>query len=168
MCAILRQSTQTLEYLYVPDQWFSQEWNDMEMSQQPIAMTCLKDLCVQGTRKWSLNMIRENCATLEFLFIFDYMTVEDYRNQDHIEEMEKEEYSWNDIANLNISFPKLRKLMLPQTTASNIVERLRAKCPPDVQVLTDVKMIREAFDERIKRYSNKRYNLQMSELFSKF
>ena len=82
--AILQKCTQTLEYLYVPKEIFV-NWNELNL-RLPIGLPNLKDLCVPGSERWSIEMIKKNCTSLEYLIIFGYTELDAFLEGD--EEME--------------------------------------------------------------------------------
>lgn len=158
--AILKRCS-TLEYLYVPEQGEEVEFNQIYGRRNmnlPTRLPRLKDLCVNGQKRWSLNMIRKNCTTLEILIVFGYSSLEDFLDDSD----EEGEYCWPDLATINCRFPKLKKLLLPGCTDRNIVDNLKAKCPPDVQVITNKKKVGKAVKARIdQNYSYTRYKRMM-------
>lgn len=146
-----------LRYLYVPEQ--GENVGDQE-SLSPIHLPGLKDLCVRGSKKWSLDMIRKHCESLEYLIIFGFMELEEFRNCEDFEH--DNEYHWPDLAALNCRFPKMKKLFLPDCTDNGIIQSLTAKCPANVDVITGKKEVGEAVAARIKQsYSYTRYKRMM-------
>jgi hypothetical protein len=72
------------------------------------------------------------------------------------------EYCWPDLVTMNSIFPNLKMLLLPNCTDTHIVESLAAKCPSDVVVLTDQKLVGEAVKARIRQtYSYTSYEQMM-------
>jgi hypothetical protein len=155
--AILESCNRKLRYLYVPEQG---ENAADQVSLSPVNLPGLKDLCVRGSKKWSVDMIRKHCESLENLIIFGFMELEEFRNCEDFEH--DNEYHWPDLAALNCRFPKMKKLFLPDCTDNGIIQRLKAKCPANVEVNTGKKEVGEAVAARIKQsYSYTRYKRMM-------
>ena len=155
--AILESCNRKLRYLYVPEQG---ENAVDQVSLSPVKLPGLKDLCVRGSQKWSVDMIRKHCESLENLIIFGFMEPEEFRNRDDFEH--DNEYHWPDLAALNCRFPKMKKLILPDCTDNVIIQRFTAKCPANVVVITGKKEVGEAVAARIKQsYSYTRYKRMM-------
>ena len=75
--AILQKCTNTLEYLYVPDEEMPNTWNEINLN-LPVELPILKDLCVPGSKRRSVNMIKKNCASLEYLIIFGFKELDEF------------------------------------------------------------------------------------------
>jgi hypothetical protein len=173
--SILKHCTQTLEYLYVPSEDATQQqWNEINLD-LPIGLPSLKDLCVNASKRWSVNMIRKNCESLECLILYGYMNLEEFLGEgmddddedaysiDGDDDEETGEYCWPNLVAMDCRFPRLKMLLLPGCTDSNIVESLTAKCPDGVQVISDKEIVGEIVRTRIKKkYGYTRYIRMMN------
>lgn len=180
--AILRTCSNTLEYLYVPKQDRTTSWEKVCVSRK---LPVLKELCVEGLKKWSVNMIKKNSATLECLVIYGFVSLEDFEEKENREFEEartlsaqvgfnigfkSEEYCWSYFTMLKLTFPKLKLLLLPDCTNAAIVNRLTASCPEGMKIITDRFEAGQALKARImKDYPCPRYaRLLHKDIFNYF
>ena len=178
---VLKNSFNTLEYLYVPNQDRDNPWTKICPTR---TLPALKDLCVEGVKRWSISMIKKNCSTLECLICYGYISLEEFQERENalFEEIrgfdhamfnlnvsfQSDEYCWSYLTMLNCNFPKMELLMLPGCTNQTLVNILASRCPPNVKVITDKMEVGKVLKARIKRqYPYPRYadiiNKQMAE-----
>jgi len=79
--SILQQSTTNVKYLYVPTIESTPEWSFMNLD-LPIQLPAMTDLCVDGSKRWSINMIKKNCESLEFLILYGYTDFDNFLDPD--------------------------------------------------------------------------------------
>lgn len=178
--AILLRSSLTLEYLYVPE-WKEPledlNWRLESYMNIPVYLPRLKDLCVLGNKRWSIDVIKNNWRSLEFLVIFGYNehigllgddddSSDESNSSDHFDDdgnyTGEDKCIWQDLANIDCHFPSLKMLLLPDCPDTTIVENLHSKCPANVQVITDNVQCGEAVKARIQQaYTYKRYTRLM-------
>lgn len=80
--SILRQCTTNLRYLYVPKIESPLEWSVINLD-LPLQLPALTDLCLDGSKRWSINMIKKNCESLEFLVLYGYEDFDDFLDEEY-------------------------------------------------------------------------------------
>ena len=169
---VLKNCSNSLEYLYVPSQNRDEPWSKICPAR---TMPALKDFCAEGVKKWSISMIKKNCSTLECLICYGYINLEEFQERENalFEEIrgfgldaefdlnvgfQSEEYCWSYLTMLNCHFPKMKLLLLPGCTNQTLVNNLVSMCPTNVKVITDKMEVGKVLKARIRRqYPYPRY-----------